>query len=1096
MRLGQDSVCVGLVCFAASFLSTFQYNVLYSYQVWVVLGKTEKVKSESQKKAAIAQAEPVFPIVGIGASAGGLEAIKKLLESLSENTGLAYVVIQHLSPGQESMLTDILSRSTVMSVLQVEDGMEIEPDHVYVIPPGTTMTINNGVLKLHPRGISLKPIDEFLHSLALERKTLAIGVVLSGTGTDGTEGLQVIKAEGGITFAQDPKSAHYPDMPKSAIAAEAVYFVLPPEQIAAELSRIAANTEIIRQKMNVVDTQREGKTRTQTIFTLLNASFGVNFANYKRSTITRRITRRIVLNNIENIEKYFEYLRTHPEELQALFDDLLISVTCFFREPSTFVMLKEKVFPNFIEKKRFNQTIRVWVPGCSTGEEVYSVAMAIEEFLEEKNLADVAIQIFGTDVNGKNVEKARRGIYLKNIEDNVSASRLKRFFIAVDGNYQVVKQIRGMCIFAKQDISKDPPFSNLDLIVCRNMLIYFDAQLQERIIPTFHYGLNSSGFLVLGESESVGKFTYLFESMSKRGVLFKKKMVQPTVGMQLWPPTAYTLRESVKQPAKADSVTLLREEVDHLLIAECVPASLVLNGNLDILVFRGKVDSYISVDSGAASLNVSKIVRKELRSAVQSAVYRAKKGKKDVKETVRFEKGKHKRVVGIRVKPFKISEHEESFFLVLFEEVSKGKGLGRKSGASTGNSEAESVKDQQIKELSDDLESTKQTLQTVTEQQEAINEELSSSMEEVQSSNEELMSANEELETAKEELQSTNEELTTLNDELKNRNQSLSQLNDDLVNLMGNVDTAVVIVDNDFKIRRVSSSAQELLRLMPSDIDHPITDIRLGIPIENLEELLSMAVNLEVVRQDIQVGNGRYYQMRIRPYLTQEKRAVGLVLSFADVTEIKLLEDKLKVVSSFTRHDIKNKLMTINGNLYLAKLAKGKSEAEKYCNHIEEASTSIGRILEVSRAYEMIGNQALSPVDAGKALDEAKALFADLKGVKISNEVRSFNVMADTLLTTVFHNLIDNTLKYGEKTTNIRVYALENSDGSRSIVYEDDGVGISFEDKKKLFEKGFGKGTGLGLYLTKKAFEFYGWTIQELGEPGKGVKFVIKIPKS
>ncbi len=447
--------------------------------------KSKRYKISNEK-------EQIVPVVGIGASAGGLEAIKKLLENLPLDTGLAFVIIQHLVPNQESMLSEILTRVTKLPVNQVESGMPIKPDHIYVIPSGKTMTINKEHLELQPKErTALKPIDLFLNSLALEKKTRAIAIILSGTGTDGTEGIKKIKSEGGITFAQEPKTAQYPDMPKSAIASESVYFVLSPEKIAEKLAIIAKHPEISHKKIEEPKLSEENETDLQTIFTILKKSSGVNFANYKKGTVNRRISRRMVLNKIEKLKKYVVYLRAHPEEHQSLFNDLLINVTTFFREPNTFVVLKEKVFPEIFKQKQSNAPLRVWVPGCSTGEEVYSIASTLTEFIEENNLLDAQLQIFGTDVNGKNIEKARRGIYDKAIEDNVSEIRLKRFFTKSNGNYQIIKQIRDICVFAKHDIARDPPFSNLDIIICRNLLIYFETQLQERILPAFNYSLKT-----------------------------------------------------------------------------------------------------------------------------------------------------------------------------------------------------------------------------------------------------------------------------------------------------------------------------------------------------------------------------------------------------------------------------------------------------------------------------------------------------------------------------------------------------------------------------------------------------------------------------
>src|SRR3990172_5785691 len=403
---------------------------------------SETEKGFQTKKTSISHIKGSFPIVGIGASAGGLEAFKELLEHLPANTGMSFVVIQHLASGQESLLTEILKRSTKMPVLEVKEGTRVEPNHVYVIPPGTTMTLKEGLLKLRPKEMSLRPIDTFLNSLASERKTKAIGIVLSGTGTDGTEGLKAVKAEGGITFAQDPESAQYAGVPQSAIAAGCAYFILPPKQIAKELSRIAKHPHLIRAEIKALKPKAAEETSLKTLFRMLKSSFNFDFTHYKEPTVHRRITRRMVINQISGMKNYVEYLGTHPNELEALFDDMLIGVTSFFREPNTFLILNEKVFPELEDNRSRENPIRLWIHGCSTSEEVYSFAIAIEEYLEEKTISNVSIQIFGTDVNENNIEKARLGIYPKNIETNVSENRLRRFFSSYNGNYQITKPIR------------------------------------------------------------------------------------------------------------------------------------------------------------------------------------------------------------------------------------------------------------------------------------------------------------------------------------------------------------------------------------------------------------------------------------------------------------------------------------------------------------------------------------------------------------------------------------------------------------------------------------------------------------------------------
>ena len=820
-----------------------------------------------------------------------------LLEVLPVDTGLAFVIIQHLAAGQESMLTDILSRFTRMPVFQVEDGMHVEPNYVYVIPPGTTMTLADGLLKLNPKGKSLRPIDAFLSSLAIERKTQAVGIVLSGTGTDGTEGLKAVKAEGGITFAQDPSSAQYAGMPQSAISAEAVDFVLSSDKIAEELSKIAKNPQLVRAEIVSQEPKTTEETGLRRIFTLLKTSFNVDFTHYKESVVNRRVTRRMVINHVDNITKYAEYLGTNPAELQALFDDMLIGVTNFFREPDTFVILKEKLFPELLKNRASGEPIRIWIPGCSTGEEAYSFAIALQEFLEETGTADVQIQIFGTDVNGKNVDKARQGIYPKSIEANVSENRLKRFFTSFNGNYQIAKFIRDICVFAKQDLTADPPFSNLSLISCRNMLIYFDSQLQERIVSILHYALKPNGFLILGESESVGKSTTLFEPVNKKSFIYTKKKAQPRVNFGFASAVPYAEKTVLKEPGKKDPISLIREEVDRLLITEYVPAAVLVNSNLDILVFRGNVTPYLSPESGQASLNVAKIIRKELRSEVQSAVYRAKKENKPIKEeAIRFQYGEQPKTVNIQVMPMSALRYEEPFFLVLFEDISSAAAHLRQTIELSATPEGrENVKNSQIRELKEELESSKQYLKAVIETQEATNEELRAAMEEIQSSNEELQSTNEELETAKEELQSSNEELTTLNDELKNRNQALARLNDNITNLSRNVDPAVVMVDCNLKIRLFTPSAQKILNLIPSDTGLPISNVHLAISVPDLEKTISEVITtLNAVNKEVSDENGCSYEMRVRPYITEDNKIDGAVLSFIDVNVLKQHENELR----------------------------------------------------------------------------------------------------------------------------------------------------------------------------------------------------------
>ena len=908
-------------------------------------------------KPAVDKAVQEFPIVGIGASAGGLEAFKMLLECLPLDTGFSFVIIQHLAAGQESMLSDILSRFTKMPVKEVKDCMLVEPNHVYVIPPGTTMTMGNMEFRIDPRVKSPKPIDTFLVSLAEELKTQSIGVILSGTGSDGTEGLKVIKAQGGITFAQTPDSAQYTGMPQNAISADAADFVLAPDKIAQELQKIARNPQLARteietrEEISAEKSKPMKETGLNAIFTLLKSSFGVDFSHYKETVVNRRVSRRMVINHIEDLSTYVDYLQSHPSELEAMYNDMLIGVTSFFREPETFQALKENVFPEIIKNRSPNEPIRIWIPGCSTGEEAYSFAIAIQEYLEERSIPNLQVQIFGTDVNERNVEKARQGIYPKTIEADIEENRLKRFFAQFSGGYQIAKVIRDNCIFAKQDITADPPFSNLDLISCRNMLIYFDSYLHEKVLPILHYALKLGGFLVLGASESIGKFTNLFEPLNKKGIIYTKKRAQPSVLFGLQATASYLKHKNEKSTEKRDSVTILKDEVDRLLVTEYVPAALLVNADLDILIFRGNVAPYVLPESGLASLNLTKIIRKELRSEVTSAIYRAKKEDKSIKENaVRFEYYGEQKTINIQIVPLHLPQYDEPFFLLLFEDISLAAALLHKTIALTQTPEGrESAKDRQITELKEELDSTKLSLQRIIETQEATNEELRTTMEEAQSSNEELQSTNEELETAKEELQSTNEELKTLNDELKNRNQTLAQLNDDLANVNKNVDSAIVILDRSLKVRLFSPSAQKILNITPSEIGLPITSIKLTVKVDDIEETISEAISkLQTVAKEVRDIQGCYYDMRIRPYITQDNRIAGAVLSLVNVDDLKRFQRLAAIgeTAGMVGHDIRNPLQSIISDVYLAKTDSASFQDNEDKRNLIESLDAISKNTE------------------------------------------------------------------------------------------------------------------------------------------------------
>ena len=844
------------------------------------------MKSESPAEST---AEMSFPIVGIGASAGGLEAFTDFLKNLPNDTGMAFVFIQHLAAGQESLLTDILARSTPLTVHKVKNDMRVQRNNVYVIPPNVNMTIVGLTLKLQPQESKLhRPVDQFLISLAKEVKNRAIGVVLSGTGTDGTEGLKAIYAEGGITFAQDEDSAKYLGMPHSAVAAGVVHFVLPPHRIAEELTRIGKHPYLNHTALKVVKPEiAEEEDSFRSFLAILRLTYGVDFSSYKESTVNRRLYRRMVINQIDKLDDYVKLLRANRAEVEALFTDLLIGVTSFFREPEAFDLLTKEVFPVILEDKTRKFTIRVWVPGCSTGEEVYSLAICLREYLE-KTGTNVNVQIFGTDVSEKNVEKARAGIYPETIADDVSEERLKRFFSRSNNQYQITKSIRDMCIFAKQDLTRDPPFSNLDIVSCRNVLIYFKHQIQRKIIPLFHYALKPGGFLLLGKSESIGGFNQLFSPLNK-GIAYTKRPApsRATFGMVLTEP--YAQKDFVKKGIiERSPLTTLESELEHILINRYAPPGVVVNEDMDIIIFRGDTAPFISPSSGEASLNLLKMTREELRLELQTAIYLAKKQKAPVRrEGIPIKYDGSYREVNIELIPIQAPTSKETFFLVLFEEVAPAIKKKEKVNPAKAQPHEENIKSGQIADLRRELASTKETLQTIIEEQEATNEELRAALEEVQSSNEELQSTNEELETAKEELQSTNEELNTLNEELANRNRQLTRMHDDLNNLFANIDMAVIVLDNNLKIRLFNPIAEKNFNLIPTDVGRPISDISQKMSISNLEGTLREVLdNFAPKQQEVRDEDNHWYEMRVRPYLTTEKKIDGAVLTLVDIDTV------------------------------------------------------------------------------------------------------------------------------------------------------------------------------------------------------------------
>ncbi len=835
-----------------------------------------------------------FPIVGIGASAGGLEAFTKLLEHLSPDTGMAYVLVQHLAPAKDSILSELLSKRTSMPVREVEDGMPVEPDHVYVIPPNTFMTVFHGTLRLLPRPespVQHMPVDSFFRSLAEDQGQNAVGIILSGTGSDGSLGIRAIKAEGGIVLAQDEQSAKYNGMPKSAGATGVVDYVLPPEKIAAELVRISrhpAMTFHADMKSGPHVTAREPDLNK--IFMLLRTATGVDFTYYKHSTILRRIHRRMLLHRMDVLEQYVRYLQETPAEAEILYQDVLINVTSFFRDPEAFNALKNAVFPRIFENRSSDMPIRVWVPACSTGEEVYSLAICFSEFCEERGISH-PVQFFASDIDDAAIDKARQGVYPDNIAQDVSPERLRRFFTVTAQGYQISKTIREQCVFARQNLIKDPPFSKMDLISCRNLLIYFGPMLQKKALPVLHYALNPSGYLVLGRSESIGEFSALFSLVDKKNRIYSKK----TAATQLhFDQDRSRFRDMTELRKKAEAHGAggpdIQKAADSIILNRYSPAGLVINEDMDILQFRGNVSPYLKPQPGKASLNLMKMAGESLAMELRVLIRQA--AGKDVpvrKQGIKVRNNNVVATINIEVVAFKARDSRERHFLVIFEDTLAATGrVALKPGKAPAKTKGRSPENQ-AGPLALELAATQQHLKSVISEYEASTEELKALNEEVQSSNEELQSINEELETSREELQSTNEELNTVNDELRSRNEEITQSNNDLLNVLSGVEIPILLIGNKLQIRRFNASAAKAMNLIPGDIGRPISDIRTNINVPDLDQMILAVIDsLTVSTQEIQNQQGRWYSMTIRPYKTTDNRIAGALVTLEDINELKL----------------------------------------------------------------------------------------------------------------------------------------------------------------------------------------------------------------
>ena len=842
-----------------------------------------------------------FPIVGIGASAGGLEALELFLKHVPAGSGLAFVIVQHLDPTHKGIMVELLQRVTPMPVVQARDRLKVAPDRVYVIPPNKDLSILHGVLHLlepaAPRGLRL-PIDFFFRSLADDCQARSIGVILSGMGSDGTLGLRAMKEKAGVVFVQAPASAKFDGMPRSAIAAGLADVVAPAEELPGRIIDYLKHTPIIA----TPDPSRESKTESglEKVFILLRTQTGHDFSLYKKSTIYRRVERRMGLHQIDKIATYVRFLRENPQEIELLFKELLIGVTSFFRDPPAWEQLKDEVIPALLAAQPKGGVLRAWASGCSTGEEAYSLAMVFKEALERvKPAGNFSLQVFATDLDRDAIDRARAGVYPANIAADVSPERLRRFFVQDEHGFRVGKEIRETVIFAPQNVIMDSPFTKLDLLICRNLLIYLDPGMQKKLIPLFHYSLNPGGVLFLGSAETIGAFTGLFVPLAGKKRFYRRlDSALPAEPVEFpssfFPdlPHAATVQPPARMP-----VPNLQALADQLLLQRFSPAAVLTNDKGDILYISGRTGKYLEPAAGKANWNIFAMAREGLRYELNNAWQKALRQKTAARlKGVKVGTNGGVQALDITVQPISEPAALQGMVMIVFTEVATPP-----ETKASGKTPRASARSDSLAALERELQQAREETQTCREQMQTSQEELKSTNEELQSTNEELQSTNEELTTSKEEMQSLNEELQTVNHELQAKLDELSQANNDMKNLLNSTDIATLFLDEALNVRRFTPQTTSIIKLIAGDAGRPITDITTDLDYPGLAaDARQVLRSLVFIEKQVASRDERWFLVRIMPYRTLENRIDGVVITFSNITAAKTLEAQLRQTRSET----------------------------------------------------------------------------------------------------------------------------------------------------------------------------------------------------
>ena len=1076
-----------------------------------------------------------FPIVGVGASAGGLDAFTQLLKHLPTDTGMGFVLIQHLDPTHASFLRDALAKATTMTVHQAEDGTAVEPDHVYVIPPDADISIHGGRLTLASRALEARrshlSVDGFLRSLAADRGSHAIGVVLSGNASDGTEGLRAIKAENGITLAQDPKSAKYGEMPQSAVNAGVVDYALAIPELAGELVRLSRHPFVA--SVEAPPAAGDAEVRDQILMVVRNA-LGVDFGEYKLATVQRRLARRMALRRVPDEPAYLALVQGDPAEARALYEDILIHVTSFFRDPTLFDALEAHILPAILKQKAEGAPLRIWVAGCSTGEEVYSIAISVLDVL---GTSSRPVQIFGSDLSEPVIAKARAGLYPDTALRDVSEERRRRYFSKADRGYRINKTVRDMCVFVQHDLARDPPLSKLDLVSCRNVLIYFDQPLQKRVIPSLHYALNQPGYLLLGHTESISGFAQLFSVVDKANKIFART-AHPSI-LRFAPRfDPRRMERPVAEPGDTRMQVRGRVDVakhlDRILLARYAPPGVLINARMEILQFRGQTGSFLQPAPGDPQNDIIKMARPGLVSALRAALAEAKDDMAPASRNgIEVDQDGFTRRCNLVVLPFTgYPDVQEPLFVVLFEDEAASADRSESGHATTVTRRlsAPSEEDRRFPRLEHELLATKEYLQSLIEEHGRANDDLGSANEELVSGNEELQSMNEELETAKEELQSTNEELTTVNDELQSRNQEVTQVNGDLLNLLATVDIPIVILDRERRIRRFTPKARSILNVVQTDVGRALDDIKPNVEVLDLDRQVAEVIDtMALTESEVQDRQGRWYRMQIRPYKNTDNKIDGAILSLVDIDGLKhlLMESQQARSEADRANRAKDLFLAVLGHELRTPLASLLLQAQLLRRgKVVDAS----RLARVGGAVERATRMQMQLVDdlmdvsrivAGKlkvelgVVDLSAVVKAALEGVSGSVQRKSLDldvvldksvgpVAGDARrLQQIVSNLLTNAIKFNSERGRISV-TLEKANGCARIVVSDTGAGIDPVFLPHVFER-FSQGDtsntrlygglGLGLAIVRHLVEQHGGTIRaDSPGIGQGATFSVMLP--